>query len=359
MKVLGNGILGFLLLLSLSVFGIALLINSTLLNPGFAAGQVDKLDMNTIASDYVREQIGPDISQEAEFLNEALYDVVADQEPWLKEQLKLAIYAGYDFLKAETDRLEIVIPLDDLKENVRDSLWRTLQKYLKQDASLIPEDLLVPYLVENFEDIASYIPEQLLPPEMIGLSGARLEDYLYTHYEEVTDILQIALRMPVVSALILNEIQPYFDRYYNDFTGDFPDSQVISEDDIPADVMEALEIARDSIGWFYIVYYSLIAFMVLLVVGIILINRNIKDSCRSLGVVFLAYGVVEFVMVLFARYFDFMQYVHDIPMSVETWLANFIKDFLLPLQWFSLGILILGVGLVVVSIFAKRGADSE
>jgi hypothetical protein len=359
MKALGNGILKFLLLLSLSVFGIAFLINSTALNPDFVAGQVGKLDMNTIARDFVEEQIGEDMPQEAEFLSEALYDVIADQEPWLKEQLNRAVYAGYDFLLANSDRLEINIPLADLKASVRDSLWKTLQKYLKQDASLIPEDLLVPYLVENFQELASQIPEQLLPAEMTGLTGARLESYLRQHYEEVTDVLQIALQVPVVSAYILNEIQPYFDQYYNDFVDDFPDSQVIDEDEIPADVMEGLETARESIGYFYIGYYSLIAFMVLLVSGIILVNRNIKDSCRALGTVFLVYGIVEFAAVLFARYFDFMKYVHDIPLSMETWLSNLIKDSLLPLQWFSLGILILGAALIAVSIFYKGRTDTE
>lgn len=359
MKALGNVILSFLLLVSLSIFGIAFLINSTLLNPDFITGQVDKLDMNTIARNYVEEQIGKDMPQEAEFLNEALYDVVADQEPWLKEQMNQAVHAGYDFLLAKSDRIEISIPLDDLKANVRDSLWRTLQKYLKQDASLIPEDLLVPYLVDNFEELASKIPEQLLPSEVIGLTGSRLETYLRQNYQEVTDILQIALQVPGLSGWLLGQIEPYFDQYYNDFVEDFPDSQVIDEDEIPADVMRALETARESIGYFYIGYYALIAFMILLVAGLILINRDLKDSCRALGMVFLVYGVVEFAVVLFVRYFDFMKFVQDIPLSMETWLSNLIKDSLLPLQWFSLGILVLGAALVLVSIIYKRQTDTK
>ena len=358
MKALGTAILSFLLLVSLSVFGMAFLVNSTILNPDFVVGQVDKLDMNTIARDYVEEQISEEMPEEVAFLNEAVYDVVADQEPWLKEQINVAVYAGYDFLLGKHDRLEINIPLADLKENIRTSLWQTLQKYLKKDASLIPEDLLVPYLVDNLQELFSRLPEQLLPPEMIGLTGRQLESYLRSHYDEVTGILQIALQVPGLSDWLLDQIQPDFDEYYNDFVADFPDSQVIDENEIPADIMEGLETARDSIGYFYIGYYCLIAFMLVLVAGIILIHRNVKDSSRALGIVFIVYGAVEFAVMLFARYFDFMKYVHDLPLSMETWLSNLIKDTLLPLQWFSLGVLILGVGLVVVSIFAKRDADS-
>jgi len=225
---------------------------------------------------------------------------------------------------------------------------------------LIPEDLLVPYLVENYEELASRIPEPLFPPDMIDLRGAQLDTYLRQHYEEVTGALQIALKIPVLSSYVLSQIEPYFDQYYNDFVEDFPDSQVIDENEIPADVMEALETARDSIGWFYTVYYCLIAFMALLVAGIVLLNLgNIKNGFRVLGIIFLVYGAIEFAAALFVRYFDFMKYARDIPPSMETWLSNLIKDSLLPLQWFSLGILVLGAVLVAVSIFYGRQTQTE
>ncbi len=353
LKGLGTGILSFLLLVSLSVFGMALLINSTLLNPDFVAGQVDKVDMNALASDFIKEQVNEDLPQDAQFLEEAIYDVIAQQEPWIKEQAHYAIYAGYDYLLGKSERIKISIPLDDLKANIKTSLWKTLQKDLKQDASLIPQDLLVPYIVDNAQELFSRIPEQLLPRDMIGLMGKQLESYLRQHYEQVTDILQTALKVPGLSEWILDQIKPYFDRYYDDIVADFPDSQVIDESEIPADVMEQLQTARKSIGYFRTGYYALIAFMALLVAGIILINLNVKASFRALGIVFLIYGVAEFVGVLVARYYHFLRLIPDLPVSMETWLSNLIKDALLPLQWFSLGILILGVVLIVVSIVYK------
>jgi hypothetical protein len=359
LKGLGTGIFSFLLFLSLSVFGVAFLINSTILNPDFVVAQVDKLDMTTLARDYVDEQISEDLPQEAEFPKEATYDIIADREPWLKAQFGNAVYAGYDFFLGKSDRFEINIPLDDLKADIKKSLWQTLQKFLSQKASLIPEDLLMPYVDEHYQELIGLIPKQLLPPGMAGLTGEQLKTYLDQHYDEVTSLLQTAYLVPGVSILLLDQIQPYFDRYYDEFVDDFPASQVIDENEISADVMEQLRLARKSIGYFHTGYYALIAFMILLVAGIILINRNVRDISRALGIVFLIYGVAEFAGILFARYFDFIRLIPDLPSSLETWLSNLIKDTLVPLQWFSLGILVLGVVLIVVSIVSKPRTSLE
>jgi hypothetical protein len=359
LKGLGTGILSFLLLISLSVFGLAFLINSTLLNPDFIVAQADKVDMPALARDYLDEEISEEMPQEVEFLKEVAYDVIADQEPWLKEQFGNAVYASYDFFLGKTDRFEIDIPLDKLKVDVRNSLWQALQKFLARNALLIPEDLLKPYIDEHYQELFDLIPKKLLPPEMVGLTGNQLKTYIDRHYDEFIALLQKAYLVPGVSNLILNQIQPYFNRYYNDIVADFPESQVIDENEIPADVMEQLQLARKSIGYFYIGYYALIVFMVLLVAGIILINRNVRDISRALGIVFFIYGVAEFAGVLFARHFDFVRLIPDLPTSLETYLPGLFRDVLLPLQWFSLGILILGVVLVVVSIVYQPRTASE
>jgi hypothetical protein len=350
---LGSGFLCFLLLISLSVFGMAFLINSTILDPDFIAAQTDKLDMTALSHDYADELISEELPQEAEFLKEAIYDIVADQEPWLKEQFSIAVYTSYDYFLGKSDRFEINISLDDLKANVRVSLWQTLQDFLAHNASSIPETLLMPYIDEHYQEIVDVIPPEYLPSGMVGLHGEQLRTYIHQHYDEFINALQTAFILPSVSGLILNQIQPYFDRYYNDFIDEFPGTQSITEDDIPYDIMENLQTARNGIGYFHTGYYALIALLVLLVVGIILINRTVKDSSRALGIVFLIYGVAEFAGVLFARYFDFIKYIHDLPSSLDNWLSSLIKEALLPLQWFSLGILILGTVLIVVHIVYK------
>jgi hypothetical protein len=352
LKGLGTGFLSFLLLLSLSVLGVAFMLSSTVLNPDFIVRQAEKLDISTITRDIVDEQISEDLSEQAEFLKEAAYAVIAEREPWIKEQLDSAVYTGYDFLLGKSDRLEITIPLESLKTDFKESLWQTLKEFLKQNASLIPEDLLVPYLTDYFQELTSQIPQQLLPPEMAGLAGNALDTYLRQHYDQVTDLLQTALMIPGLSGWIQDEIRPYFDEYYDDFVKDLPSEYVIDEEEIPADVMEQLWLARKYTGYFRTGYYALIAFMVLLLAGVALIHRNIRDTSRALGITFIVYGVLEFTGVLVARSLNLSEFIADLsalPASLETWLAGLFRDFLAPLQWFSLGILILGAVLLAVS----------
>ena len=359
LKGLGIAILNFLLFLSLVVFGMAFLFNSTLLNPDFVAAQVDKLDISETARDLVDEQLSEDLPEEAEFLKDAAYAVIDEQEPWLKEQINIAVYSGYDYLLGKTDRLEIVIPLESLKTDFKENLWETLETFLKKNASKIPEDLLVPYLVDYYDDFIAKIPDWLLPPEMIGLSGNALNTYLHEHYDQVADIMQAAVLVPGFSDWIMAQIRPYFDEYYDDFIEDIPYEQVYDEDEIPEDVMEQLRLAREYIGYFKTGYYALAAFIIVLIAGIILILRNVKETTRSLGITFITYGILEFVSIIVVRSLDIVGWIPDLPASMETWLSGLVKDFLAPLQWFSLGILIIGVVLLVVSFVYKPPESIE
>ena len=290
LKGFGLGILSFLLFLSLSVFGIAFMLNSTLLNPDFVASEVDKIDVSALVIEMAEEQIGEQLPEEAFFLKEALYGIISDQEPWLKEQLNAAIYTGYDFFLGKSERLDMIISLEPLKENLRDSLWQTFKENLPPELSVLPED----------------------------------------------------------------QLKPYFDQYYQEFAGQIPSEFAFDESSIPPEVMEQMILARQYIDYFQTYYYVLIGFMVLLVLGIILINRSVRGTTRSLGIALLIYGALEFAGVYVAR--NFMPTslpLPDIPSSLQMWLMGLFGDLLAPLQMFSLGVLIGGVVLLVVSFVYK------
>ncbi|MFC1942645.1 hypothetical protein ACFLWU_05455 [Chloroflexota bacterium] len=293
MKVLkgfGVGILSFILFLSLSIFGIAFLLNSTVLNPVFVATEIEKIDMSPLIIEIAEEQIGDQLPEEALFVKEAIYEVISEQEPQLKEQINTAIYSGYDFFLGKSDNLNMVISLESLMEGLRESLWQTFHDYL--------------------------------PSELSGLS----EDQLKT----------------------------YFDQYYQDFTSQIPTELELDESFIPPEVMVQMLLVRQYILYFQTGYYALIAFMVLLVIGIILINRNIRDTTRALGIDLVVYGALEFAAVLLARYYTpIAQLLHDIPSSLQIWVSELYMDILAPLQTLSLGILLIGIILLVVSFVYK------
>ena len=57
LKGLAIGLLSFLLFLSLTIFGILFLLNQTILNPGFVAAEINKLDVPLLAEELLSEQI--------------------------------------------------------------------------------------------------------------------------------------------------------------------------------------------------------------------------------------------------------------------------------------------------------------
>ncbi len=361
MKVLkgfGLSILSFLLFLSLSIFGIAFTINSTLLNPDFVAAEVDKIDMSALVIEIAEEQIGGQLPEEALFLKEAIYDVIDDQEPWLKEQLNTAIYSGYDYFLGKSDRLNIAISLEPLKVSLKESLRQAFEDYLSLGLAALPEELIKPYLEQHSRELIEQIPKEYIPPELASLPEEQLKAYLDQHFQEFIEQIPVEQLPPELMNLIKDQMELYFDQYYEEFAGQIPDEFTVDESSIPPEVMEQLIMIRQYIGYFQTGYIALIGFMVLLVLGIVLIQRNVRDITRGLGITFLIYGAIEFVGVLVARNFMPTSLPIDIPAPLQTWTAGLFSDLLAPLQMFTLGVLIGGIVLLVVSfVYKPREAE--
>ena len=291
------GLLSFLLFLSLSVFGLGLTINQTVLNPDFVASQVDKLDMSSLAEEFLSEQIT--LEGEQELVAGVLDDTIADLEPWIKEQASAVIHSGYDYLMGESQSLSLVISTEQLKETLRDNLRSVFY--------------------------------QSIPPELAGASPS--------------------------------EIDAYFNQYYQQLSEQIPTTIDISESIISPEVMTTLEQVRQYIGYFQIGYQALIAFILILIAGIILIHRQVRGATRRLGITFLTYGVPGYVGIFVAKYFAGAQLTQlttqlGFPASLQAGLPQLVDDFLAPLEMFSLGILIGGVALLVASFVYKRREPS-
>ena len=295
LKSLALSLLSFLLFLSLALFGMVFVLNDTLLDPDFIAVQVDRLDVSSLAKELTEGQFSGQIPAEAKALEEALYDAIADNEPQLKEQVRSGIYSFYGYLTGESDRLNLTISLELVKEDLRDRMWLYFQ--------------------------------QNILPELSGLPQAMIE--------------------------------PYFDEYYQGFSGQIPSEFVIDESSLGPEFMAQIEQARQYLSYVQVGYYALIGFMALLVLGIILINRNVKDTTRRLGVPLLTYGVLEYAGIWLTKYFTpSYSAMGGIPPSLQSWLTQLVDDLLAPLEIFSLGLLVSGVILLIVSfVYKPRHAE--
>ncbi len=293
LKGLALSLLGLLLFLSLSIFGLALMLNNTIVNPNLVVSELNKIDVSSLARDMISAQIPLEqIPLEGEFITEILDDTIADLEPWIREQVSTVTYSSYDYLLGKSQSLSVIISLEPAKESLRENLREALF--------------------------------QSLPPELQGLPQA--------------------------------EIERYFDEFYGPISEQIPSTFEINESLLPSDVLTTLEQARQGIGYFQVGYRALIGFMVLLTLGIVLLNRQVRASTRSLGSIFLSYGVIEYAGIWATKYFATPQFLQlGIPPSLQAWIPQLLSDFLAPLEMFSLGLLIGGGVLLIVSFVYRRG----
>lgn len=286
-------LLTFLLFLSLAAFGTLFALRSTLLDPDFVVAQVQKLDVAVLVEEATQVPLGEQIPPEAAFLNEALYEAIAENEPYLKEQASAAIYSGFDYLLGKSDRLNVVISLAPVKDNMKDRLWQKFQ--------------------EN---------KDILPPEVAALPPEILEQY--------------------------------FEEFYQQFEAEIPSEFAVDESSIPPDIMPVAEIIRQNAGYIETAYYGLIALMVVLVLCLILVHRSVKAVTRELGVTFLIYGALEYAGVWATqRYLPEMP-MPDIPPSLQTWMNGLIADLVAPMQVLGIGLMAAGAALIIVSFVYPR-----
>ena len=364
LKGLGLTVLSILLFLSLSIFGVAFLLQSTILNPDFVADQVNRIDISELARELLEGQMEGQLPEEFSFVEDSIFEVIDEQEPLLKEQANNAIYAGYNYLLGKSDRLEVTFSLVALKESLRDSLWDAFNEYLSSDLSELPDELVKPLVEEYYDDFLAEVPEEYLPPELAALSDEEIEQYLDQYYDElIAEVPEIYLPPEIVD-IMETELEPYFDEFYNEFVGQLPDEYSFDESSIPPEAMQQIDQARLYISYFQTGYYILIAFMVLLAAGIVLINRNVRGACRTLGIDLIVYGALEFAVVYFLRSYDALGQALNslqagLPASLQVWLDGLKSDLLAPLQMFGLWVLVAGVVLLVVSFVYRRQTEEE
>jgi len=210
----------------------------------------------------------------------------------MKEEMSTIIHPFYDYLMGRTQNLNVVISTEPAREILRENLWEAF--------SASP------------------------PPELKGFPQAVKEQY--------------------------------FDELYQQLAQDIPSTIEFTEDSLPPEALAILEQIRQALSYFSLAYQGLIGFMALLVLGIILVSRDVKDITRRLGVPFLTYGAVEYGGIFAARYFAEKPLpIPGLPPALETWMPQFLYNLMAPLEIFSLGLLIGGIVLIVVSIIYKRG----
>jgi hypothetical protein len=358
LRSLATSILSFILFLTLAVFSIAFMLKGTVLNYDFVSDQVDKVPIADIARDFGDELITSELTQGMPFVKDVALNVFEEKEPWIKDKLKDAMDSGYDYMLGETDTLYIVIPLSELKADLQSTLWNEARSYLQQELVGKSEAEISSYL----QDIVRQIPTDLMPPELAALPrdvrNLAVEQYL----RDFAGLNSVAGLPPEITASVEVSAKEYFDEFLGDFIDEIPGTYTIDESTLGSETMDALSTAKTAVGYFQTYYPWMIVLMIVLAALIFVINMNIRATARALGTNLCIYGGLSLIGIIVVKVVSPFHYItdaFDVPATLTTWaegMANDITSVAMPL---SIGLLVAGVALLVVSFIIKPKAASE
>lgn len=293
------GILGLLLFISLTLLGIAITINQTLLNPDFVTAQIQKLDTSSLIKSALQGEILGQIPPEFQFLTPVVDKTLNDITPFLKEEVNKNVYVIYDYMMGKSQNFNIELSLEKVKTTLRDNAWEAIQKSPPPEFSQIPPAMM----------------EQL------------------------------------------------FNQYYQQFSGMLPSTLKFDQTSVPPESASMINQVRQWLGYFQTIYMASIGFSVLVILLIILIDRRVKSFTRGIGSTLITVGVLslaEFFLLSRLLLPQMLPQVMppDMPAQLQTWVSNLFTDVLTPLQIYGIGLLAAGIVLVVISI-VYRPKDVE
>ena len=358
-----------------SSLDLGLILEESVLNADFFISLLDELDLPALVEDFVSEQFVENLPEDIEALisdpGEIVADIAAELEPWLRQQAEVVIPPVVDYILGKSQDLNIVIPLDTVREVIRENLW--------QEISTLSTENLKDIFWESFQQspppelkeiLWGYFLESL-PPELAGLPPYQLELYFDDYIDRLSREEVDPYLDEFFAEFSLAELEPEFNQLFDEEIGNNILASVeIDEEtigaEIPADIAEgladaeeALGDAREYIGYFQSGYWAVIALLLIAIAATILIKRNVRSSSRGLGIMFLIYGVFTYAGILITKNVAESNMPGDIPAALQSWLPQLIDDSLAPLQMLAIGCIAVGVVLLVVSfIYKRRSAEA-
>jgi hypothetical protein len=300
-------------------------LRDTLLSTDFTASLVDNLDISSITSEFLEEEISEIIPVDLDFIIDELDDAVAIIEPILKEAMSENTDEILDYLLGDSPSISVEVPLEPLRDDLEEILRQTVLDNLPPEWEGLPQAEIDQRVDDFLTDAMDAIPKTFELNE--ELFGSELP-------EQATDGLSDAEKALTEAREDINE-------------------QL-------SDVEDTLEEARGYVGWFITGYWILIAVIVLFILAITAIYHSVKGASLHLGIMFLVLGIIECVAVFVSRgIVSRLIAKQDIPAAVQHLPDMLITDVTSPLAALSIGLIVLGVILIAAFILYPRLRPAE
>jgi len=194
------------------------------------------------------------------------------------------------------------------------------------------------------------------------------QDYLKGETENLTLVIQTEPMIEIFTANLAEEIQQSpppelagitpteLNQLLNQYIGPMLPSEIDFADFFPQ-IMGILAQVKQYVGYIQIAFKASLVASILFVVGIVLILRQVKGITRKLGVTFTVYGAVWYAGIFAAKQFlapQLSQLGFGLPTQLQSMIPRLLDDAVSPLKMFTLGFLIAGVVLLIISRIAKK-----
>lgn len=389
------------------------ILGDSFMNSQFIDSLLDNIDISRIVDEVMKEQTtSTGIAEDA--LQESLPTALKKLEPTIKRGLVVASDPVFKYLLGETQTINLKTVLRqnilnkalitemvnalDINSIAKDMLGDQLDMTLPQGITLnssetdqliaVAEPAIKTGLISAADPIADY------------LLGIRPSFNLTVTWNPVSPTTKAIIKQAFLRQLpssLANATQAQKDQAYEIYwasaqssipTSFDIDSTMLGEDlslsidnaltsaqngladarnginDAAIQLEDNLGIVRPYIRMFQLAYWGLILLILLVIGGIILINRSIKGATRNLGINFLVYGGINLIGVLILKTTignpQFIQrfITGEIPDFALNVLSPIIQRLTQPLFMFTLACTIIGIVLLVVSLYLNKKTDA-
>ena len=299
---------------------IAVILRDTVLDSDFVLSLVDELDIAQLVSEFINQQIGDIVPEGMAIPKDKLADAIATLEPTITETLRDAIDPMLDYLLGLSDSFSVTISLSPVIDNIRDVLRQAALDTVPKEWASLPQQERDQRLNEFLDNATGMIPANIELDEVVF--GTGVQEQIASALDDVNQSLAEA-RVDI--------------------------GEVISKAE------DNLAEAKTYMGYFLTGYYILLAVIAVLILAIIALHHRVKGATRNLGIIALVCGVIELAALLVGKYFAVANMVEaEIPQAFQDLPEQLLNDFTAPLMTLSIGLIVVGIILVVVSIVYPR-----
>jgi len=299
---------------------IAVVLRDTVLDSDFVLSLLDELDISQLVSEFINQQIGDLVPEGVVIPEETLAEAIVTLEPTIEAALRDAVDPILDYLLGLSNSFSVTVSISPVMDDIEDVLRQAVLDTLPAEWASLPQNERDQLLNDFLDDAIGMIPSDIELDEVIF--GSDIQEQVASALGDVNQSLD------EVRAEISNGI---------------------------SEAEEYLREAKTYVGYFLTGYYILLAVIAVLVLAIIALHHQVKGATRNLGIIAMVCGILELGGLLVAKYFAVANMVElDIPDVAQGLPEQMLNSFTSPLMTLSIGLIVVGLILVVVSIVYPR-----